>query len=161
MIVAKNTVVTFDYTLTDTQGAVLDTSQGGEPLSYLHGSGGIIPGLERQMEGKNIGDEFKATVAPQDAYGVRRDDLVAAVSREAFKGVPEVKTGMQFQANTQAGPRVVTVVKVEGDEITIDANHELAGKTLVFDVKVVNVRHATADEMAHGHAHGPGGHHHH
>lgn len=160
MLVSKNTVVTFDYTLTDTEGAVLDTSRGGEPLSYLHGAGGIIPGLESQMEGKNVGDEFKATVAPEDAYGVRRDDLVAPVSRKAFQGINEIKPGMQFQANTQQGPRVVTVVAVEGDEVTIDANHELAGKTLVFDVKVVNVREASQDELAHGHAHGPGGHHH-
>ncbi|QOV91872.1 FKBP-type peptidyl-prolyl cis-trans isomerase [Humisphaera borealis] len=160
MLVAKNTVVSFDYTLTDTQGAVLDSSQGGEPLSYLHGAGGIIPGLESQMEGKSVGDAFKATVAPEDAYGIRREDLVAPVSRQAFKGIADIKPGMQFQANTQQGPRVVTVVAVEGDEVTIDANHELAGKTLVFDVKVVSVREASQDELAHGHAHGPGGHHH-
>jgi len=160
MQIARNTVVTFDYTLRDTEGAVLDTSNGGEPLSYLHGSGGIIPGLESEMEGKAAGDEFKATVPPEQAYGIRRDDLVAPVSRQAFKGVSDIKPGMQFQANTQQGPRVVTIVKVDGDEVTIDANHELAGKTLVFDVKVVNVRQASADELAHGHAHGPGGHDH-
>ena len=160
MQVAKNTVVTFDYTLTDTGGAVLDSSQGGQPLSYLHGAGGIIPGLESQMEGRSAGDAFKATVPPEQAYGLRRDDLVAPVQRQAFGGITEIKPGMQFQANTEQGPRVVTVVAVSGDEVTIDANHELAGKTLVFDVKVVDVRAATPDETAHGHAHGPGGHHH-
>ena len=160
MQVAKNTVVTFDYTLTDTAGAILDSSEGGQPLSYLHGAGGIIPGLESQMEGRSVGDAFRATVAPEQASGLRRDDLVAPVQRQAFGGSTEIKPGMQFQANPEQGPRVVTVVAVSGDEVTIDANHELAGKTLVFDVKVVDVRQATPDETAHGHAHGPGGHHH-
>jgi FKBP-type peptidyl-prolyl cis-trans isomerase SlyD len=160
MLVGKDTVVTMDYTLSDPAGTVLDTSQGGEPLSYLHGAGNIIPGLEQAMEGKAVGDTFKATVAPEQGYGIRREDLVAPVSRESFKGVADIKPGMQFQANTAEGPRVVTVVAVTSDEVTIDANHELAGKTLVFDIKVVDVRAATADEASHGHAHGPGGHHH-
>lgn len=161
MRIAKGTVVSFDYTLTDQQGNVLDSSQGGEPLSYLHGAGNIIPGLESQMEGKVAGEAFKATVPPEQAYGVHRPDLVAAVQRRAFGGVKDIKPGMQFQANTEAGPRVVTVTAVNGEEITIDANHELAGKTLTFDVKVVDVRQATAEEQSHGHAHSPGGHHHH
>jgi FKBP-type peptidyl-prolyl cis-trans isomerase SlyD len=113
------------------------------------------------MEGKASGDAFKATIPPELAYGVRREDLVAPVQRKAFGSAAEVKPGMAFQANTPDGPRVVRVVSVEGDEVTIDANHELAGKTLVFDVKVVSVRPATPEESAHGHAHGPGGHHHH
>jgi FKBP-type peptidyl-prolyl cis-trans isomerase SlyD len=161
MKIAKDTVVAFDYTLTDTAGKVLDTSTGGEPLSYLQGSGNIIPGLEKEMEGHEVGDSFKATIAPEQAYGVRREELVAPVGRHAFKGISEIKPGMQFQANTPEGPRVVTVVSATDDEVTIDANHELAGKTLVFDVKVVSVRAATEEEKAHGHAHGPGGHHHH
>jgi FKBP-type peptidyl-prolyl cis-trans isomerase SlyD len=160
MQIVKDTVVSFDYTLTDQDGKVLDTSEGAQPLSYLHGAGGIIPGLESQMEGKQTGDAFRATVPPEQAYGVRKDELVGAVQRKAFGGIKEIKPGMQFQANTEAGPRVVTVTKVEGEEITIDANHELAGKTLTFDVKVTDVRPATEDEKAHGHAHGPGGHHH-
>jgi FKBP-type peptidyl-prolyl cis-trans isomerase SlyD len=130
-----------------------------EAMAYaleLHPDGA----LESQMEGKSIGDEFKATVAPEQAYGVRRDDLVAPVSRESFKGIADIKPGMQFQANTPQGPRVVTVTAVEGDEVTIDANHELAGKTLIFDVKVVAVRAATPEELSHGHAHGAGGHQH-
>jgi FKBP-type peptidyl-prolyl cis-trans isomerase SlyD len=161
MIIGKDTVVTMDYTLTDTAGKVLDSSNGAEPLSYLHGAGNIIPGLEQAMEGKNVGDTVKATVPPEQGYGVRREELVAPVQRKSFGGIKEIKPGMQFQANTEHGPRVVTVVSVTDDEVTIDANHELAGKTLVFDVKIVNVRAATAEEVAHGHAHGPGGHHHH
>ena len=160
MRIAKNTVVSFDYTLTDTAGAVLDSSQGGQPLSYLHGSGNIIPGLESQMEGRAVGEAFQATVPPEQGYGLRREDLVAPVQRKAFGGIAEIRPGMQFQANTEQGPRVVTVVAVTDDEVTVDANHELAGKTLVFDVKVVDVRAATPEETAHGHAHGPGGHHH-
>ena len=161
MKIAKDTVVSFDYTLTDTAGKVLDTSTGGEPLSYLQGAGNIIPGLEKEMEGHAVGDSFKATIPPEQAYGLRREDLVAPVGRHAFGGIKEIKPGMQFQANTPEGPRVVTVTAVKDDEVTIDANHELAGKTLVFDVKVVSVREATKEEIAHGHVHGPGGHHHH
>jgi FKBP-type peptidyl-prolyl cis-trans isomerase SlyD len=160
MRVEKDRVVTMDYTLTDPAGGVLDTSQGGEPLSYLHGAGNIIPGLEQAMEGKAVGDAFKAMVVPEQGYGIRREDLVAPVSRASFKGIAEIKPGMQFQANTPEGPRVVTVVAVTDDEVTIDANHELAGKTLVFDIKVVGVRAATAEEASHGHVHGAGGHHH-
>lgn len=160
MRVAKNTVVAFDYSLTDTAGVVLDSSRGGQPLSYLHGSGNIIPGLESQMEGKAVGDAFVATVPPEKGYGLRREDLVAPVQRTAFGRAAEIKPGMQFQANTEQGPRVVTVVAVTDDEVTIDANHELAGKTLVFDVTIVEVREASAEEVAHGHAHGPGGRHH-
>jgi FKBP-type peptidyl-prolyl cis-trans isomerase SlyD len=161
MRIAKDTVVAFDYTLTDAAGgAVLDTSRGGEPLSYLHGAGNIIPGLEREMEGKAVGDAFKATIPPELAYGLRQDELVAPVQRKAFGTAAKVEAGMAFQANTPDGPRAVRVVSVDGDEVTIDANHELAGKTLVFDVTVVSVRPATPDETAHGHPHGPGGHQH-
>ena len=160
MQIASNTVVSFDYTLTDTDGAVLDRSAEGQPLSYLHGTGGIIPGLEDAMEGKEPGDMFQATVPPELAYGVRREELVAPVQRKAFGSVSKIEPGMEFQANTPEGPRRVTVVSVTDDEVTIDANHELAGKTLVFDVKVVDVRAATPEEAEHGHVHGPGGHQH-
>lgn len=161
MRVAKDTVVSIDYTLTDADGgAVLDTSHGGEPLGYLHGAGNIIPGLEQAMEGRTVGDAFRATVPPELGYGRRRDDLIDTVDRGAFAGVTDIKPGMQFQANTPQGPRVVTVVAADDRGVTVDANHELAGRTLVFDIKVVAVRDATAEEKAHGHAHGPGGHHH-
>src|SRR5688572_23052602 len=161
MRIGKNKVVAIDYTLTNPKGDVLDSSKGKEPLSYLHGAGGIIPGLEQALEGKSAGEDVTATIPPEQAYGTRNEQLVAAVSRKNFGDIKHIRPGMQFQAQTQGGPRVVTVVGVEGDEIRVDANHPLAGETLKFDVKVVNVRDATPDEISHGHAHGPGGHHHH
>ena len=160
MRVSKDTVVAIDYTLTDSSGQTLDTSIGGEPLTYLHGAGNIIPGLEHAMDGKGVGDAFRAEIAPEQAYGVHRADLVSPVPKSAFGEVKEIKKGMQFQAKTPQGPRLVTVIDVIGDEITIDANHELAGKTLIFDVKVVDVRAASVEEVSHGHVHGPGGHQH-
>jgi FKBP-type peptidyl-prolyl cis-trans isomerase SlyD len=161
MQVAKNTVVTIDYTLTNPAGDVLDRSRGGEPLSYLHGWGGIIPGLESALDGKSVGDELRTVVPPDQAYGARNDAMVQAVPRDRFQGAPRVEPGMQFQANTPQGPRTVTVVAADDQKVTVDANHPLAGVTLTFDVKVVDVRNATAEEVAHGHAHAPGGHHHH
>lgn len=160
MNIAKDKVVSIDYTLTGDQGNVIDTSQGKEPLAYLHGAGNIIPGLENALEGKNQGDQVKVSIAPEQAYGPKDDRLVQQVPRTAFQGVDQVQAGMQFQANTQQGPRLITVVDVQGDQVTIDANHPLAGQTLHFDVNVVGIREATDDEKTHGHAHGAGGHHH-
>lgn len=161
MQIAKNKVVTFEYTLTSPKGEVMDTSVGGEPLVYLHGVGGIIPGLESALDGKQTGDSVKAVVTPEQAYGERSEEMVQEVPRSAFGPVKEIKPGMSFQGHTPKGPRSVTVVAVNGDQITIDANHPLAGQTLHFDVKVLKVRDATPEEITHGHAHGPGGHHHH
>ncbi|MFT3788038.1 MAG: peptidylprolyl isomerase [Tepidisphaeraceae bacterium] len=161
MPITKNSVVSFDYTLTDNAGKVLDTSSGRSPLVYMHGAGNIIPGLESQMEGKNAGDAFQAKVPPEQAYGVKNDQLIQAVPRTAFPANQMIMVGQEFQArgpNGQAG--VVRVVKVEDNQITVDANHPLAGVELTFDVKIVDVRDATPDEIAHGHVHGPGGHHH-
>ena len=160
MRIGKNKVVSLDYTLTNPQGEVLDTSKGGEPLSYLHGVGGIIPGLESALDGKAQGEELTAVVPPEQAYGPRRPDLIEAVPRRAFQGVAEIKPGMEFQANTPQGPRRVVVTAADEQTVTVDANHPLAGVTLHFDVKVVGVRDATPEELAHGHVHGPGGHHH-
>lgn len=160
MQVAKNKVVSIDYTLTNPAGEVLDTSSGAEPLSYLHGAGGIIPGLERALDGRSVGEQVTAVVPPDQAYGERRPGLVQSVSRRSFGNVPRVEAGMQFQANTPEGPRLVRVAAVEGDTVTVDANHELAGVTLHFAVTIVAVREATAEEIAHGHVHGAGGHHH-
>lgn len=159
MQIEKDKVVSIDYTLTDPRGQVLDSSQGRGPLTYLQGVGNIIPGLERELEGKNAGDAVKVTVPAADAYGERDERLVQPVPRDAFKGVEELEPGMRFQATGPNGAQgVVTVVKVDPDQITIDANHPLAGVPLTFDVKVVDVRDATAEERQHGHAHGPGGH---
>jgi FKBP-type peptidyl-prolyl cis-trans isomerase SlyD len=161
MNIAKHKVVSIDYTLTGEQGNVIDTSQGREPLAYLHGAGNIIPGLEGALEGKNQGDNVKVTIDPDQAYGQKDQRLVQQVPRTAFQGVQQIQPGMQFQANTQQGPRVITVVDVQGDQVTIDANHPLAGQTLNFDVNVVAIRDATQEELAHGHVHGADGHQHH
>jgi FKBP-type peptidyl-prolyl cis-trans isomerase SlyD len=157
MQVTKDKVVTIDYTLTGPQGEVLDSSQGREPLAYLHGRGGIIPGLEGALEGKAEGEQLSVTVPPEQGYGQRDEKMIAAVPRERFKGVNDIRPGMQFQANTEAGPRVVTVLGVDDQSVRVDANHPLAGVPLKFDVKVVGVRDASNEELNHGHAHGAGG----
>lgn len=153
MQISKDTVVAIDYTLKDDEGAVLDTSEGKEPLSYLHGSGNIIPGLEQALEGKATGEELSIRVEPADAYGERSEELKQAVPRDLFKDVDELQPGMQFQAQGESGTQVVTVVAVEGDQVTVDANHPMAGVALNFDVKVQEVRPATDEEREHGHAH--------
>ena len=160
MPIVKDKVVSIDYTLTGEDGKVIDTSQGREPLAYLHGSGNIIPGLENALEGKAEGEQVKVTIPPEQAYGAKDPRLVQQVPRTAFQGVQDIQAGMQFQANTQQGPRVITVVGIEGDQVTIDANHPLAGATLNFDVTVRGIRDASAEEKTHGHAHGAGGHQH-
>jgi FKBP-type peptidyl-prolyl cis-trans isomerase SlyD len=160
MQIATNTVVTIDYTLKDDDQSVLDTSQGQEPLSYIHGIGNLIPGLEKALAGKSEGDRVQVTIPPDDAYGERDEDLLQAIPRERFERANEIEVGMQFHTQSDEGMQVVTVVGVDGDNITIDGNHPLAGKTLHFDVQIVGVREASAEEISHGHVHGEGGHHH-
>jgi len=150
MQASENSVVSIDYTLTDNEGEVLDTSEGRGPLTYLHGHGNIIPGLENALEGKGEGDELKVTVTPEEGYGPHRPELVQQVSMEAFAGVDKVEPGMRFNAESAQGPLVVKVTKIEGDQVTIDANHELAGQPLNFDVTVRDVREASADEVEAG-----------
>ena len=157
MQIAKNKVVSIDYTLTGTDGETIDSSKGGDPLVYLHGASNIIPGLERALEGKSPGDEIKATIAPEDGYGAKNPQLIQAVPRKQFPGVKEIKPGTRFEAQTSQGPRVVVVVGVDDENVTVDANHPLAGETLIFDVAVKEVRDATPQELEHGHAHGPDG----
>lgn len=160
MKISKHKVVSFDYTLTDDKGAVIDSSVGQEPLAYIHGTGFMIPGLEAGMEGRQAGDAFQITVQPEDAYGVRNDNLVKEVEREMFGNVERLEPGMQFQAETEDGIEIVTVTAVEEDMVTVDGNHPLADVVLNFDVKVIEVRDATPEELDHGHVHGPGGHQH-
>ena len=153
MQIAKDKVVSFDYTLTDPSGEVIDTSQGGEPLAYLHGGGNIIPGLENALDGKAPGDKFQVSIPPEQAYGQRDEALLQVYTRDVLKGVDEVEVGMQFQAETNRGMQILTVMAVDGDNVTLDANHPLAGVTLNFDVTIVDVRDATGEELAHGHVH--------
>jgi FKBP-type peptidyl-prolyl cis-trans isomerase SlyD len=161
MNIANNCVVAFHYTLTDDAGTEIDSSKGQEPLAYLHGQGGIIPGLERELTGKTIGDEMKVTVQPADGYGELNPELIQPVPREAFQGVDQIDVGMQFQAQGQGGQMQMVVVKEVTDEtVTVDANHPLAGQVLHFDVSIAEVREASEEELEHGHVHGAGGHQH-
>lgn len=160
MQVAQDAVVSIHYTLTNDKGETLDSSAGAEPLVYLHGNGNLIPGLENALAGKQAGDKLSVKIAPADAYGEYDKSLVQQVPRRQFKGVGDVREGMQFQVQSNAGPRMVTVTKVAGDMVTIDGNHALAGQNLNFEVEIAEVRAATSEELAHGHVHGPGGHHH-
>ncbi|MCC7192233.1 MAG: peptidylprolyl isomerase [Phycisphaeraceae bacterium] len=160
MPIEKHKVVSLEYTLTGPKGKVIDSSNGRGPLTYLHGVGGLIPGLERELEGKNPGDTFNVTIAPEDAYGQRDPNMVQQVPRSNF---PQkvIQVGQQFRAQTPNGQlRILTIVGFQDDKVTVDANHALAGLALTFDVKVVDVRDATEEEITHGHVHGPGGHHH-
>lgn len=160
MQIAKNNVAALEYELKNDEGEVLDSSKGGDPLAYLHGCGNLIPGLEAELEGKTDGDAFQVRIAPEQGYGERQEAMVQEVERSQFPPDAEMQIGMQFQAQTEHGPHVVTVVGIEGDMVKLDANHPLAGVALNFDVKVVEVREATAEELEHGHVHGPGGHEH-
>lgn len=161
MQISKNSVVTINYTLKNDQGEILDESQDNSFL-YMHGAGGIIPGLESQMEGKSVGDEFSAHIEPADGYGERDDAMVQVVARNMFESDHPIEEGIQFQAESPEGDMLtVTVTKVDGDNITIDGNHPLAGIALNFDIKIAEIREASAEEIEHGHAHGPDGHHHH
>lgn len=160
MQISAQKVVSIDYTLTNDKGEVVDTSQGREPLAYIQGIGNLIPGLEQALEGRSAGDSLKVSIPPEQAYGMRDDGLTQAVPRRMFENADEIQVGMQFQTNSEHGLQVVTVVAVDPENITVDANHPLAGETLHFDVKVVEVRDASAEELDHGHVHGAGGHHH-
>ena len=160
MQIANNAVVSFNYTLTDDQGQVLDSSEGREPLTYLQGSGQIVPGLENAMAGHQVGDKFKVDVKPEEGYGIHHAELIQEVPREAFQGVDDVRPGMQFQGQGPQGVINVTVTKVEDGKVHIDGNHPLAGQTLHFAVEITGVRAASEEELAHGHVHGEGGHHH-
>lgn len=160
MQIAQNSVVAFHYTLTNDAGEVLDSSEGREPLTYLHGAGNIIPGLEKELEGKTAGDKLATMVSAAEGYGEIQEQLVQEVPRDAFQGVDGIEPGMQFEAQTQGGPLMVTVTSVEGDTVTVDGNHPLAGQNLNFDVEITEVRKASQAEIEHGHVHGPEGHQH-
>lgn len=155
MNITKNKVASIHYTLRDSSGNVLDSSQGSDPLYYLHGANNLIPGMEEGLEGSVKGDHLQLDVTPEKGYGKRDPQLVESVPRQVFGG-QQLEVGMQFETNEG---QVVTITEVGPDTVTVDANHPLADQNLYFDVEVLDVRDATADELAHGHVHGPGGHH--
>ena len=161
MAITQDSVVTIHYTLKDDAGAVIDSSASGEPLAYLHGHGNIVPGLERELTGHSAGEKLSVRVTPAEGYGEYDKELVQSVPRRALRGIKDVQPGMHLHAQTEAGTRTVTVTRVQGDMVTLDANHPLAGKNLNFDIQIEDVRQATAEELSHGHVHGPGGHHDH
>jgi len=160
MQITSGKVVSMDYTLTDGNKQTLDSSEGKEPLAYLHGQGQIIPGLEKALEGKKAGDSLQVSVPSAEGYGEKDDAKTIVIPRSQVQGVADLKVGMQLQAGGEGGDQVVTVTKVEEDKVTLDANHPLAGVDLNFDVTIREVRDATEEETSHGHVHGPGGHHH-
>jgi FKBP-type peptidyl-prolyl cis-trans isomerase SlyD len=151
--VANDAVVEFEYTLTDKEGKVLDKSEGRGPLAYIQGKQNIVPGLEKQMTGKKVGDKFTANVPCGEAYGEYHEGMVQAVDKSQFDGVDNLQIGMQFQVQTEQGLILVMVKEIQEDKVVLDGNHPLAGVDLTFDVEVVSLRAATEEELAHGHLH--------
>ncbi|MCF8465059.1 MAG: peptidylprolyl isomerase [Flavobacteriales bacterium] len=163
MTITENKVVLIHYTLKDASGEILDSSEGHDPLAFIQGIGNIIPGLEEALAGKAVGDKVKATIEPEKAYGVRVEENVHIVPLSSFQadGDEKLVEGMQVRVETNEGVSIADVAKIDGEEVTLDLNHPLAGETLHFDVEIIDIREATKQELEHGHAHGPGGHHHH
>ena len=154
MVIEKNRVVTIDYTLRNSSGEEIDASEASEPLVYLHGNDNIIAGLETRLLGKMAGDELACVIPATEGYGERDEALVFTVPKSDFGDQASIEPGMQFEAHGEQGAQIVTVVGIEGDDVTIDANHPLAGAELHFAVKVLDVREATPEELEHGHVHG-------
>ena len=156
-LIGENSVATVKYTLTDDAGKVLDSSDGSKPMVYLHGAGSIVPGLEKALVGKGAGESLKVRVEPAEAYGEVIPNGIKTIERSAFEGVDVVEVGMAFEAQAPDGTEQhIVVTKVEGDAVTIDINHPLAGVALNFDIKILSVREATKEELDHGHTHEDG-----
>ncbi len=157
MRIQRGRIVQMHYTLRDEDGTTIESSGGREPLAYLHGYGHIIPGLEKALDGTVVGARTKVTIGPKDAYGEIDQAAVIRAARGDFPDDLVLEPGAEVQAETPDGPITFRVVSVDDEHAVLDANHPLAGKTLTFEIEIVEVREATADEIAHGHAHGPGG----
>jgi FKBP-type peptidyl-prolyl cis-trans isomerase SlyD len=153
-------VVAIHYTLTDKSGQIVDSSDGSDPLHYLHGFGNIIPGLEDALLGKTMGDKISVSIPPEKAYGVYNENDKIQAQKSQFQGVDELKVGMDIQTRTKEGIKMYRVEKIFGDTVILDGNHALAGETLNFEVEIMDVRDASEEELEHGHVHGPGAHHH-
>lgn len=164
MAISKDTVVTFHYRLSDAEGQELEASRGGDPMAYLHGHGNIISGLEKAMTNRDSGDVFTVTVPADEAYGARQEGATQRVPLKHLvgdkKSLSRLRAGDIATMNTEQGPRQVLVLKSGKFNVDVDTNHPLAGKDLTFDIEIQEVRAATSEEIAHGHAHGVGGHHH-
>lgn len=160
MKIADDKVVSFHYQLEVDGNQIEDSTQGEQPMMYLHGHRNIVPGLESELEGKSAGDELSVQVPPESGYGEYRDDLRGRIPLKRLKGSGTLKPGMTIRLETQQGPRNVQIVKVGKFNVDVDANHPLAGRPLQFHVKVVDVRDAHESEIAHGHVHADGNHEH-
>lgn len=160
MIVSHDTVVTFHYQLKHEQGEVIESSENRDPMAVLIGHGNILPGLEEAMQGKSVNDKFSVTLPPEKAYGLRREGSTQRIPLKHVLTKGKLLPGQSIVINTEQGGRNVTLVKAGKFNVDIDTNHPLAGKTLIFDISIVELRAASAEEIAHGHAHGAGGHHH-
>ncbi len=162
MNISNGKVVELKYSLKNTEGETLDQSDVTDPFVYLHGADQIVPGLENALAGLEIGGKKSVTVPPAEGYGEINPELKFDVQRSQFPPEAKVRVGMDFQATNPEGHGMIFVIEaIEGDQISINGNHPLAGQTLHFDVEVLSIRDATPEEMEHGHAHGPGGHHSH
>lgn len=160
MKIEKNVVVTMNYTLKDTQGTVIDSSADNGPLSFIQGIGNIIPGLETEMEGKVKGDKFTCTITPANGYGEADSNLIQKVDRSQFAEGEALEIGMMFEVGNDDQSFIARIIGLDDQNVTLDANHPMAGQTLNFDIEILNVRAAEPAELAHGHVHGEGGHHH-
>jgi len=158
--ISKNSVVSFHYRLSKSDGIELESSRDGDPIAYLHGHRGVIPGLEEAMEGRSAGDTFTADIQAAKAYGPRHEDAQQRVPIKHVLKKGKLKKGDTVKINTSEGHRDVTIIKVGKFNVDVDANHPLAGADLSFDIEIIDVREASAEEVSHGHAHGVGGHHH-
>jgi len=157
---AKDRVVTFHYTIRDSDNDILESTRDGSAVAALHGRGNVLPGIEAALEGLRAGDTITVTLLPENAYGERREDWTQRVSKKYLPKQPKLQPGMAVRLNTEQGQRSVTVSKVGNKVVDVDLNHPFAGKTLTFELELQDVREAAAEELAHGHVHGPGGHHH-
>jgi len=157
MKIAENKVVVLHYAVSDTEDTLIDSSYDHSPLSVIQGTGYLIPGLEEALTGRIAGDKFEVEVEAEQAYGQRFDDYVQTVPKAMFESIEDLDVGTQLRATTDDGEQTVIVIDVQDDEITVDGNHPLAGIDLKFDVEILEVRDATADELEHGHVHGEGG----
>lgn len=160
-MIQNGKVVGLAYVLKDSKGQTLDESKAGDPFVYIQGANQIVPGLENALEGLTVGAKKDVVVSPEDGYGEVNPGLKLTVKRSQFPGATDIQPGMQFQAQGPDGHGMVfSITDVQGEDVTIDGNHPLAGQSLHFSVEVLSIRDATQEEMDHGHVHGPGGHHH-
>ncbi|MCF6208241.1 MAG: peptidylprolyl isomerase [Ghiorsea sp.] len=155
--IAANKAVEIHYTLTNKDGETVDSSFGQTPLAYIQGTESLVPGLEKHLEGKEVGANITVSITPEEGYGERNEDLMQAVPLDVFQFDGEIEVGMRFEAETGNGIDLVTVTEVDDNTVTVDGNHPLAGQTLNFVVQVMSIRDATKEELEHGHIHGEGG----